>query len=194
MKNTYRTVMLPLSALILLAGCMSVGPDYTPPSQPSSQFPASFGELPAGLAPGNVEVEWWRVFDEPALTALIQRALVANLDIGIAAVRLEEAQAMLRESRQGFLPRGGPRWAMRTAVAVTSKRRQASLGRTKPTAAHSAPPGKSISSGGSEGPLRRAGPTRALAKRCCAVYRRASLPRWPPPGLNCVVLRLNWPW
>ena len=108
MKNTYRTVMLPLSALILLAGCMSVGPDYTPPSQPSSQFPASFGELPAGLAPGNVEVEWWRVFDEPALTALIQRALVANLDIGIAVVRLEEAQAMLRESRQGFLPRGGP--------------------------------------------------------------------------------------
>ena len=108
MKNTYRTVMLPLSALILLAGCMSVGPDYTPPSQPSSQFPASFGELPAGLAPGNVEVEWWRVFNEPALTALIQRALVANLDIGIAAVRLEEAQAMLRESRQGFLPRGGP--------------------------------------------------------------------------------------
>ena len=108
MKNTYRTVMLPLSALILLAGCMSVGPDYTPPSQPSSQFPASFGELPAGLAQGNVEVEWWRVFNEPALTALIQRALVANLDIGIAAVRLEEAQAMLRESRQGFLPRGGP--------------------------------------------------------------------------------------
>ena len=106
MRNPYQAVLFPLSALIL-AGCAAVGPNYSPPSLPSSQFPTSFGEPPASLGSGAVEVAWWRAFDDPALTTLIQRALAANHDIGIAAVRLEEAKAMLGESRQGFLPRGG---------------------------------------------------------------------------------------
>ena len=106
MRSPYQAVLLPLSALIL-AGCAAVGPNYSPPTLPSSQFPTSFGESPAGIDSGAVEVAWWRAFDDPALTNLIQRALAANHDIGIAAVRLEEAKAMLGESRQGFLPRGG---------------------------------------------------------------------------------------
>ncbi|MGH8085865.1 MAG: efflux transporter outer membrane subunit [Lysobacter sp.] len=104
-------MLFPLSALILLAGCVTVGPDYAPPALPalpSSQFPTSFGEPPAGLDSGAVEVAWWRAFDDPALTTLIQRALAANHDVGIAAVRLDEAKAVLRENRQGYLPRGGP--------------------------------------------------------------------------------------
>ncbi|TCV97714.1 multidrug efflux system outer membrane protein [Luteibacter rhizovicinus] len=111
MRGRYLAVPITLSALILLAGCAAVGPNYSPPSLPSlpsSQFPASFGEPPAGLGSGTVEVEWWRTFDDPALDNLIQRALAANHDVGIAAVRLDEAKAMLRENRQGFLPRGGP--------------------------------------------------------------------------------------
>ena len=109
MRSLYQAVLCPLSALIL-AGCAAVGPNYSPPSLPSlpsSQFPASFGEPPAGLVSGAVEVAWWRAFDDPALTTLIQRAFAANHDISIAAVRLEEAKAMLGESHQGFLPRGG---------------------------------------------------------------------------------------
>ncbi|HEJ9057912.1 TPA: TolC family protein [Serratia fonticola] len=105
MRDRYQTVLLPLSALFLLAGCSAVGPDYAPPSSP---LPTNFGEPTAGLGSGAVEVEWWRTFDDPALTALIQQALAANHDIGIAAMRLEEAKAMLREDRQSFLPSGGP--------------------------------------------------------------------------------------
>ncbi|HBE9177189.1 TPA: TolC family protein [Serratia fonticola] len=105
MRDRYQAVLLPLSALLLLAGCSAVGPDYAPPSPP---LPISFGEPTAKLGTGAVEVEWWRTFDDPALTALIQQALAANHDIGIAAMRLEEAKAMLREDRQSFLPSGGP--------------------------------------------------------------------------------------
>ncbi|MET3052642.1 TolC family protein [Pseudomonas alkylphenolica] len=108
MKGPIHAVLLPLSALILLAGCAAVGPDYSPSSLPSSRFPASFGEPAAGLNAGAVEVEWWRAFDEPALSTLIQRALASNHDIGIAVARLEEAKAVLRENRQDFLPSGGP--------------------------------------------------------------------------------------
>ena len=106
MRSPYQAVLLPLSALMLLAGC-AVGPDYAPPSLSSSQVPVSFGQPPAGLVPGAVEVAWWRSFDDPALTSLVQRALAANHDVGIAAARLDEAKALLGENRQGFLPRGG---------------------------------------------------------------------------------------
>lgn len=105
MREIYQAVLLPLSALLLLAGCSAVGPDYAPPSSP---LPTKFGEPTAGLSSGAVDVEWWRTFNDPVLTALIQQALVANHDIGIAAMRLEEAKAMLREDRQSFLPIGGP--------------------------------------------------------------------------------------
>ncbi len=100
MRSFYLSVVLPA----LLAGCAAVGPDYAPPA---SQLPASFGTPAAGLEAGAVEVAWWRSFDDPALTALIARALAANHDVGIAAARLEEAKALLGERRQDFLPRGG---------------------------------------------------------------------------------------
>lgn len=90
---------------MLLAGCVSVGPNY---STPSPRLPASYGETPAGIGSGAVEATWWRAFDEPALAALIQRALAANHDVGIAAARVEEARALLRETRQDYIPHGGP--------------------------------------------------------------------------------------
>lgn len=106
MKNLYQTVVLPLGALALLAGC-AAGPDYAAPTLPASRLTASFGQPVAGLGVGTVEAGWWRAFDDAALSTLVGRALAANHDIGIAAARLDESRAMLRESGQGFLPRGG---------------------------------------------------------------------------------------
>ncbi|MCC7635386.1 efflux transporter outer membrane subunit [Stenotrophomonas rhizophila] len=103
-------IVLPLGAGLLLSACASVGPDVSrpsPPHLPSAAFPADFGARPAALLPGAVDAAWWQSFDDPALTALIPRAWAANHDIGLATARLDEARAMLRESRQGFLPQGG---------------------------------------------------------------------------------------
>ena len=101
----------------MLAGCALVGPDYSPPSPTSKLVPAGFGAKPPGLDPGAVEAAWWRAFDDPALDALIRQALVANHDIGIAVARLEEARALLGETRQRYLPRGA------TAFGYESRRR-----------------------------------------------------------------------
>ncbi len=68
---------------------------------------------------------WWRGFDDPALATLVQRALAVNHDIGIAAARLEEAQAGLSESRQAFLPSGG--------LALNHESRRRSEVETPPT-------------------------------------------------------------
>ncbi|MNM13895.1 Toluene efflux pump outer membrane protein TtgI precursor [compost metagenome] len=109
MTRPYQTVVISLSALLVLAGC-AVGPDYAPPLPPplsALQFSDGAGQSHAGLVPGTVEAEWWRTFDEPALVTLIQRALAANHDVGLAAARLAQATALLREDRQGYLPQGG---------------------------------------------------------------------------------------
>ena len=57
---------------------------------------------------GTASRQLWRAFDDPILSGLIRQALSVNHDIGIAAMRLEEAKALLRENRQSFLPSGGP--------------------------------------------------------------------------------------
>ena len=116
MRSLHRALLVPLGGL-MLAGCALVGPDYSPPSPTSKLVPAGFGAKPPGLDPGAVEAAWWRAFDDPALDALIRQALVANHDIGIAVARLEEARALLGETRQRYLPRGA------TAFGYESRRR-----------------------------------------------------------------------
>jgi NodT family efflux transporter outer membrane factor (OMF) lipoprotein len=48
--------------------------------------------------------EWWRSFGDPAMTALIERALANNTDIAIAAGRVREARANLALTRAQTLP------------------------------------------------------------------------------------------
>ena len=85
-----------LWSLLLMAGCASVGPDYSSPVLPVAQRPASFGAPFTGLGTDEIEAQWWQVFDEPALSQLIPQALAANHDIGIATARLDEAKTLLR--------------------------------------------------------------------------------------------------
>lgn len=47
---------------------------------------------------------WWLHFDDPALNALIEGALVRNADLAIAAARLREARAQLDEARGAQSP------------------------------------------------------------------------------------------
>jgi NodT family efflux transporter outer membrane factor (OMF) lipoprotein len=50
------------------------------------------------------ERDWWRAFGDPAMTALVEAALVNNTDIAIAAARVREARANLAVTRAQTLP------------------------------------------------------------------------------------------
>ncbi|MCF9010326.1 TolC family protein, partial [Pseudomonas carnis] len=69
MKQAYPAFLL---SLTLLAGCGSVGPDYSAPVLPAAQRATSFGAPIAGLGAGAGEVQWWPVVDAPALSPLSQ--------------------------------------------------------------------------------------------------------------------------
>ena len=62
------------------------------------------GQAHPGQHPGIIERAQWEAVQRQLSAG---RAAGSSHDSGIAAVRLEEAKALLGESRQGFLPRGG---------------------------------------------------------------------------------------
>jgi multidrug efflux system outer membrane protein len=81
-----RKLPLTFLLLVLLSGCMTVGPDYRPPNVDT---PATyrFGEEEARE---YADTLWWKRFQDPVLNALIEAALQGNKDLRIATARVEE--------------------------------------------------------------------------------------------------------
>lgn len=87
-----RALQMTAALLALLpAGCV-VGPDYEKPSPP---LPDAWSTpLEGGEAAGEPDIaEWWRVFGDPALDALVARALEGSLDLRMAEARIRESRA-----------------------------------------------------------------------------------------------------
>ncbi len=91
---------LAIAASALLAGCM-MGPDYKRPETP---LPAAFLEPSSGTAPLEVPSDWWKAYNDPLLNELVQDGLANNTDLRIAAARVEEAEALVREAHATLLP------------------------------------------------------------------------------------------
>jgi NodT family efflux transporter outer membrane factor (OMF) lipoprotein len=91
--------------LPLLAAACAVGPDYRRPESPAPAADA-FQTVAPGTSTAAPDDRWWRLYDDPALDRLIQRALAANTDLRVARANLLRAQNVLREARAGYLPTG----------------------------------------------------------------------------------------
>ena len=85
-----RRALIPL-AVLSLAGCASVGPDY---QRPQIATPAQWN-APAGTqaADPSMLAEWWHQFHDAVLDRLVNDALTANLDLATARAKLREARA-----------------------------------------------------------------------------------------------------
>ncbi|MBW8755515.1 MAG: TolC family protein, partial [Sphingomonadales bacterium] len=91
--------------LPLLAGACAVGPDYHRPETPPPAIGA-FQTAAPGTSTAAPEDGWWRLYDDPELDRLIQRALAANTDLRVARANLLRAQNVLAEARANRLPQG----------------------------------------------------------------------------------------
>jgi outer membrane protein, multidrug efflux system len=94
------------SVTIALSGCVSVGPDYVAPSPAVS--PTWHTELKGGLAVTDERTAdlaaWWTTLSDSKLSDLIERAVVANLDIRKAKSRMRQARASLKIAQASFFP------------------------------------------------------------------------------------------
>jgi multidrug efflux system outer membrane protein len=88
--GSFLRVMAIAATGLAIVGC-TVGPNYQRPEMPKpSEY--RFDATPA-QAESMADLKWWQVFDDPALQALIREAIADNLDLKIAAARVEEARA-----------------------------------------------------------------------------------------------------
>ncbi|MDD3799727.1 MAG: efflux transporter outer membrane subunit, partial [Novosphingobium sp.] len=85
-----RPILCAAAPALLLAGC-AVGPNYKPP-QTAAVEAARQDWVEAGEA-GPVDREWWTRFDDPAMTALVEKAMADAPDVREAEARLAEARA-----------------------------------------------------------------------------------------------------
>ena len=90
-----------LSALVLCA--CAAGPKYVAPIAPPSAT-APFITANAATVPTPAAQNWWRLYRDPALDALVADALAANTDLRVAVARLDAAKASLRGARSDRLP------------------------------------------------------------------------------------------
>jgi outer membrane protein, multidrug efflux system len=90
-----------VSPLALLLAACAVGPDYRAPETAPAEF-VSAGA--AGVAERPFEAKWWSQFGDPVLDDLVARALGADLDVKIAAARVDEARALLGAARRTRWP------------------------------------------------------------------------------------------
>jgi len=104
--------------IILITGCITVGPDYVPPDTPS---PAAWNaELKNGLSSKKVKPDimesWWGTFDDPVLSMLIKKGIAENLDLKKARAQLCEARARRGMAKAELFP------ALKTAGSASRRR------------------------------------------------------------------------
>lgn len=96
--------LVPLIGVCWLAAC-TVGPNY---QRPAVDTPSSFRyAAPDAQVVDPAALEWWAQFNDPVLDSLIQRALVQNKDLAIAAARVDEFYGRLMTTRAGLFPQVG---------------------------------------------------------------------------------------
>jgi len=106
--NTIRllTWLPALLAILILAGCATVGPDYVPPdtSMPGDWHTQLKGGLTAGETDPQALASWWTTLNDPELSSLMERAVAGNLNLREARARIREARARRGIARADLFP------------------------------------------------------------------------------------------
>ena len=92
---------------IAVCGCLSacaVGPEYVAPKPPAANTAAFVSFNRSVETVGTAPDAWWRLYDDPALDALIREAFAANYDLKAAEANLSAARAILEGARVARYP------------------------------------------------------------------------------------------
>ena len=114
---------------LAVGGCTMI-PQYERPD--ATVAPAFPGASAANTGVPAVEIRWREFFAEDRLKELVGLALANNLDLRVAALRVEQSQAQYRIARSAFFPSlfGSGSFSRSRALDRTSESWSASLGST----------------------------------------------------------------
>lgn len=97
-------VLLAAAAVVSVAACTEVGPNYTRPAVPVSATYKEAGQPDAQAAPVPSAGKWWSIYNDPALDALVSRVQVSNQSLAASAARVLEAQALVKVAGSASQP------------------------------------------------------------------------------------------
>ncbi len=99
------TISFALFVALGISGCM-LGPDYARPQTPAYGTEAFFNTPAGWVDPNNPRAigPWWESFGDPVTADLVRLALENNYDLKVAAARVAESDALLRQVHGGRLP------------------------------------------------------------------------------------------
>jgi len=99
-KQALAQVAFVIISSALMNGC-AVGPDYRAPEK---KLPVAFTNVNDKLSAKDVEVNWWKSFNDGLLIRLVDQTLQHNYDLKAARANLSEARALYLESGLNLLP------------------------------------------------------------------------------------------
>jgi multidrug efflux system outer membrane protein len=118
-----------VATLLALSAC-SFAPSVKRPDAPAAKYRYAETEDPKSLA----DLQWWDVYKDPTLQALIKETLAANEDLKLALARVDEARANAGIARADFWPQvsgaagaGYGQWYSKNLVPGATERGLGSL-------------------------------------------------------------------
>ena len=90
-----------ISLAMLLAGCISLDPDYQRPAAPVPAVWPAQGAQPAAT---TVLSDWQGIMADARLNAVVAKALTSNRDLQEAIADIEAAKALYGEQRASLFP------------------------------------------------------------------------------------------
>lgn len=100
MRYTYSFSALALA--LTLAGCGTLGPNY---SRPAQSLPTAAIKPQSSHTATDVDwLAWWKSFQDPALNTLLDEAAANSQDLALAAARVEESRASLALTHSSRFP------------------------------------------------------------------------------------------
>lgn len=100
----FRVVLLPLAMAVAVAGCVAPNLPRLPAQVPSAWQHAPTG---AGAVAAPDLRGWWKAFNDPDLDRLVEQALVDNLGVRQAALRIGAARSLDKHTYSTYLPQLG---------------------------------------------------------------------------------------
>ena len=105
--HLFRSLRFPAAAAVvalMAAGC-TVGPNY---ERPKLEPPVQHRDVPPAPTPESVaDLNWWQLYQDPGLQALIRDGVANNLDLRIASARVVEARALAGIAKSYLYPEIG---------------------------------------------------------------------------------------
>lgn len=87
-------------AIVALSGCSTLAPNY---ERPALDLPGDWGKLD-GDGAATVGVQWWKIYRDANLDRLVEEALAHNANLQLAVARVDEARALLGQTRAEQAP------------------------------------------------------------------------------------------